>query len=107
MRFLDGSDDVDAFIKNETRTINLKIPYIAKDGFLRRYIPDFIVRTKDGMVIVETKGREDVDVVTKDSQGKRWAEEISKRTETKWTFLRIDQKEFEKARYNKFAELII
>lgn len=107
VRFLDGANDVSAFIKNETRTVNLKIPYIAKDGFLRRYIPDFIVKTKDGMVIVETKGREDVDVAAKDLQGKRWTEEISKRTGIKWTFLRVDQKEFEKARYNKFAELTI
>lgn len=107
VKFLDGAGDVEAFIKNETRTVNLKIPYIAKDGFLRRYIPDFIVKTKDGVVIVETKGREDVDVAAKDLQGKRWTEEISKRTGTKWTFLRVDQKEFEKARYNKFAELTI
>jgi type III restriction enzyme len=107
VRFLDGANDVDAFIKNETRTINLKIPYIAKDGFLRRYIPDFIVKTKNAMVIVETKGREDVDVAAKDLQGKRWAEEVSRRTKTEWTFLRVDQKEFEKARYNKFAELTI
>jgi type III restriction enzyme len=107
VRFLDGANDVDAFIKNETRTINLKIPYIAKDGFLRRYIPDFIVRTKNAMVIVETKGREDVDVAAKDLQGKRWAEEVGRRTKTEWTFLRVDQKEFEKARYNRFAELTI
>ncbi len=107
VKFLDGADDVDAFIKNETRTMNLKIPYIAQDGFLRRYIPDFIIRTKNGMVIIETKGREDVDVVAKDLQGKRWTEEVSRRTGTKWTFLRVDQKEFEKARYNKLAELTI
>jgi len=106
-RFLDGAGDVEAFIKNETRTINLKIPYIAKDGFLRRYISDFIVRTKNGMVIVETKGREDVDVAAKDLQGKRWAEEVSRRTGVKWTFLRVDQKDFEKARYSKLAELTI
>ncbi len=107
VRFLDGANDVDAFIKNETRTINLKIPYIAKDGFLRRYIPDFIIRAKADMVIIETKGREDVDVAAKDLQGKRWADEISKKTGTKWTFLRVDQKEFEKARYSKLAELTI
>jgi hypothetical protein len=59
------------------------------------------------MVIVETKGLEDVDVAAKDLQGKRWAEEVSRRTKTKWIFLRVDQKEFEKARYNKFAELTI
>jgi len=106
-RFLDRADDVDAFIKNETRTINLKILYIAKDGFLRRYIPDFIVRTKNGMVIVETKGREDVDVAIKDLQGERWTEEVSKRTGVKWTFLRVEQKDFEKARYSKLAELTI
>lgn len=107
VKFLDGADDVEAFIKNETRTVNLKIPYIAKDGFLRRYIPDFIVKTKDNIVIVEIKGREDVDVAAKDLQCRRWIEEISKYTGTKWAFLRVDQKEFEKARYNKFAELTI
>ena len=107
VKFLDGADDVGAFIKNEMRTINLKISYIAKDGFLRRYIPDFIIKAKDGMIIVETKGREDVDVAAKDLQGKRWTKEISKRTGTKWTFLRVDQKEFEKARYSKLAELTI
>ena len=107
VRFLDGADDVDAFIKNETRTINLKIPYIAKDGFLRRYIPDFIVKTKDGIVIVETKGREDVDVAAKDLQGKHWAEEVSKRTGFKWTFLRVDQKEFEITRYFTLSDLTV
>jgi type III restriction enzyme len=106
VKFLDRADDVEAYIKNETRTINLKIPYIAQDGFLRRYVPDFIVRVKNTMFIVETKGREDVDVATKDLQGKRWAEEVSRRTETKWAFLRVDQAEFEKSRYNKFTELI-
>jgi type III restriction enzyme len=116
VKFLDNANDVKAFIKNETRTINLKIPYIAKDGFLRRYIPDFIVKTKNAMVLVETKGREDVDVAEKDIQGKRWTEEISKHlsacgdaqadTRTKWIFLRVNQKEFEKTRYNKIEELL-
>ncbi|MEW5805174.1 MAG: DEAD/DEAH box helicase family protein [Patescibacteria group bacterium] len=106
VRFLDGATDVDAFIKNETRTINLKISYIAKDGFLRRYIPDFIVKIKSGMVIVETKGREDVDVAAKDLQGKRWVDEVSRRTRTKWTFLRVNQREFEKARYTRLIDLI-
>jgi len=104
--FLDRAPDVVAYIKNETRTINLKIPYIAKDGFLRRYIPDFIVKTRDFMVIVETKGREDVDVKAKDLQGKKWTEEITKRTGIKWIFIRIDQKEFEKIRYKNFYDLI-
>ena len=106
-RFLDGADDVDAFIKNETRTVNLKIPYIAKDGFLRRYIPDFVVRTKGGMVIIETKGREDVDVAAKDLQGKQWAKKVTEHTGTKWEFLRVDQKEFEKARYSSIGELLV
>jgi len=68
------------------------------------------------MIIVEIKGREDVDVAAKDLQGERWAEEVSKRlsacdaqagTEVKWTFLRVDQKDFEKTRYNNLAELMI
>lgn len=107
VKFLDGADDVKTFIKNEARTTNLKIPYIAKDGFLRRYVPDFIVKAENGKMVIETKGREDVDVAPKDMQGKRWAGEASKRTGTQWKFLRIDQKEFEKARYNKLEELTI
>lgn len=105
-RFLNSADDVEAFIKNETRTINLKIPYIAADGFLRQYIPDFIAKGKDGMFLIETKGREDVDVERKDLQGKRWANDVSKRTGMKWVFLRVDQKEFEKTRYKNIEELV-
>ncbi len=86
---------------------NLSNDELAKDGFLRRYIPDFIVKTGEAMFVVETKGREDVDVAAKDLQAKRWAKEASKRTNEVWEFLRVDQKEFEKARYSSFEELLV
>ena len=58
---------------------------------------------KDNMTIAETKDREDVDVAAKDLQGEHWAEEVSKRTGVKWTFLRVDQKDFEKTKYNNLT----
>ena len=59
------------------------------------------------MTIAETKGREDVDVAAKDLQGEHWTEKVSKRMGVKWTFLRVDQKDFKKTRYNNLAELMI
>jgi len=46
---------------------------VKADGDLSNYIPDFIVRTTDGIVwIVETKGREEIDVPQKMKRLNQW-----------------------------------
>ena len=58
----DRDSNVEAFLKIKERAfdfINLK--YINERGFLARYYPDFIVKTKENVFIVETKGKDRMD----------------------------------------------
>ncbi|CZG51652.1 DEAD/DEAH box helicase family protein [Legionella pneumophila serogroup 1] len=105
--FLDHANDVKAFIKNETRTMNLKIPYVDHAGFLRNYIPDFVVKTPEMMLVVETKGRVDIDVAAKDAQTKRWTKMVSERTNEHWEFLRVNQCDFDGGGYNSIHDFLI
>jgi type III restriction enzyme len=105
--FLDRAPDVLAFIKNETRTLKFKIPYIDSDGFMRHYIPDFIVKIKDTNWIVETKGQEDVDVQYKDKRAKEWCKFATKLTGQNWDYVRIDQEDFEGRVWHRFTELTL
>ncbi|WP_131751112.1 MULTISPECIES: DEAD/DEAH box helicase family protein [Legionella] len=107
VNFLDAADDVKAFIKNEIRTMNLKISYISHDGYLRYYIPDFIVKYNNGMLVIETKGRIDLDVSLKDRQAERWAKEVSEKTKTSWRYLRINQNQFENSEYCYIGDFLI
>jgi type III restriction enzyme len=59
MLFADRQSDVEAFIKiNEHYHDFAKIFYVRTDGLLAPYSPDFLVKTNQGMYIVETKAQE-------------------------------------------------
>lgn len=103
---LDDDDDILAFIKNHQQTINFRISYIDTNGFVRSYIPDFIAKTKDTMWVIETKGREDIDVKLKDKRAEEWCKQVSKLTDKEWAYKRIDQARFEKGRFTSLADLI-
>ncbi len=103
---LDNDDDVLAFIKNHQQTLNFRISYIDTNGFVRSYIPDFIAKTKDTNWVIETKGREDVDVKLKDKRAEEWCKQVSKLTKKKWNYKRIDQARFEKGRFTRLVDLI-
>ena len=61
-----------AFGKNYM-AVGFKLDYVKADGDLSTYTPDFIVRTTDGAVwIVETKGREELDVPQKMARLRQW-----------------------------------
>ncbi len=55
--------------------------------------------------IIETKGREDVEVKQKDIAAVHWCETASTLTGNSWRYLKILQKEFEGLRPNCFGEL--
>jgi len=75
---------------------------------LGQQYPDFIVKTTEGKVfIVETKGREDLDVPLKMARLKQWCVDINKAQDTTtYDFVFVDQAGFEGDKLRNFAELV-
>ena len=70
--FLEAASDVSAFAKNYL-AVGFKLDYVRANGDLANYYTDFIVRTADGVVwLVETKGREELDLPQKMARLKQW-----------------------------------
>ena len=64
-RFLEDCDDVVSYAKNYL-AVHFKLDYVNADGDISNYYPDFLVKLSDKrIVIVETKGQEDLDVPLK------------------------------------------
>ncbi|MFC1762696.1 DEAD/DEAH box helicase family protein [Planctomycetota bacterium] len=93
--FLAGrATDVAAFAKNAGPQC-LRIDYIGSRGRLAFYTPDFFVRTTPGhCYVVETKGREDIDVPKKARAAIEWCKSAS-RKKCKWEYVYVSQEVFE------------
>lgn len=107
--FLDKAEDVVSFAKNYL-AVGFKLDYVKADGDLSTYTPDIIVKLKDGSVwIVETKGREELDLPQKMSRLSQWcADATAAGAETKgptFRFVYVDQAGFEKHTPATFAAL--
>ncbi len=62
IEFIDRDSEVNAFIKiDENYNDFAGIKYIRSDGLLAHYYPDFIVKIKDSVYIVETKAERDLE----------------------------------------------
>jgi len=109
--FLDKAPDVQAFGKNYM-AVGFKLDYVKANGELSTYTPDFIVRTKDRAVwIVETKGREELDIPQKMARLRQWcadATDASKEDDnaTPYGFVYVDQESFKKHKPSSFAGLV-
>lgn len=89
-QFLDRAPDVACAIKNAGPEA-LRIDYQTHTGRLSHYTPDFIVVRKDGRyVMLETKGREDIDVPLKIRAAKAWCKAASD-SGIKWDYLYVPQ----------------
>ena len=105
-KFLDRAEDAVAFSKIVTK-IGFFVEYKDSKENLRLYYPDFVVVTDESeQLIIETKGREDVDVELKDKRIEQWCEDATLLAQCKWSFIRVDQQEFEKYRFKGVKELI-
>ena len=107
--FLEGAPDVQAFGKNYM-AVGFKLDYVKANGDLSTYTPDFVLRTTDASVwVVETKGREELDVPQKMVRLRQWcadATEASKgESGTRYGFVYVDQESFEQHRPSTFAGL--
>ena len=95
--FLEDAADVQAFAKNYL-AVGFKLDYVKANGDLSNYTPDFIVRTTDRKIwIVETKGREEIDLPQKMARLKQWCAEATAAEENgqSYDFVFVDQTGFE------------
>lgn len=108
-KFLETAPDVQAFAKNYL-AVGFKLDYVKADGDLSTYTPDFFVRTSDGKIwIVETKGREEIDLPQKLERLADWCADATaadaNETGTKYDWVYVDQKSFDEYRPTTFAAL--
>ncbi len=104
-RFLQDAPDVAAFAKLPSQ-FGFTIDYTDSAASLRYYEPDFVSILSDGEYrLIETKGREDTDVVHKDRAARLWCENASHLTGKAWRYLKVLQVPFEKLQPTQFADL--
>ena len=105
--FLENCSDVKAYGKNYL-AVRFKLDYVTATGDISNYIPDFFIKLMDGsVVIVETKGQEDVDVPLKMARLKSWCDDVNAiEGAGKFRFVYVDQVSFEKYTPKSFADLL-
>lgn len=105
-KFLDKAEDIKAFAKLPEQ-FGFCIQYTDTIANIRNYYPDFIaIDEEETGWIIETKGREDIEVVLKDNAAINWCKFASELTTTKWKYLKVLQKDFEGLRPEGFRELL-
>lgn len=103
--FLEGAQDIDAFAKL-TQNTPFSIEYLDTRGGWHSYWPDFIVRSIAGeMFIVETKGREDIDVAQKDARAAKWCQDAGALTIIPWHYVKITEEVFRSTTATTFEQI--
>ena len=104
--FLHACPEVVRFSKLPER-FGFSIPYTDAALRLRYYEPDFVAVLDDGAhFLLETKGREDLDVQHKDRAAEIWCEHASRLSSVPWTYKKVPQGEFERLRPTRFEDLL-
>ena len=105
--FLENCPDVVSYVKNDF-SLHFKLDYINADGDISNYHPDFLVKLSDDRVIVvETKGREDLDVPLKMQRLSQWCEDANRATSgVDYDFVYVDQESFDVYRPETFQQLL-
>ncbi len=103
---LEEWEDVTAYTKNYF-AVRFKLDYVNADSDLSNYYPDFIVKRSDGSVfIIETKGREELDVPLKMARLKEWCRDVNQlQSESSYDFVYVDQPGFEQYKPKSFRDL--
>ena len=109
VRFLNRAQDVVSFIKNVPYAVRLSITYYdSRERKWRKFYPDFVVKTKTDegkeiFYIVETKGREEIQITDKNRAANLWCRAISEATGQSWEYVYLREGEWDSAIY--FADL--
>ncbi|MDP2242173.1 MAG: DEAD/DEAH box helicase family protein [Burkholderiales bacterium] len=104
--FLEDCGDVVSYAKNYL-AVHFKLDYVNADGDISNYYPDFMVKLSDKrIIIVETKGQEDLDVPLKIARLAQWCEDINRvQVDVEYDFVYVDQESFEKFHPTSFRQL--
>jgi len=106
-KFLHLADDVVSLSKLPLQ-FGFSIQYTDRRANIRHYFPDFIIKLSETEFwIIETKGREDVEVALKDLATMNWCDNATELTKYNWNYLKVGQKEFEQLHPDNFAELLV
>lgn len=110
-KFLDDAPDVASFAKNYL-AVGIKLDYVKADGDLSNYVPDFIVKTTNGaIIIVETKGSAELDLPRKMARLRHWCEDATAASRVEggraYGFVYVDQKGYEHNPPKDFAGLVV
>lgn len=105
--FLESSPDVVSYAKNYL-AVHFKLDYVNAQGDISNYYPDFIVRLQDArVVIVETKGQEDLDVPLKMERLKQWCEDVNRVQQVVvYDFAFVDDEGFERYSPTWFRDIL-
>ncbi|MDO8672398.1 MAG: type III restriction endonuclease subunit R, partial [Dehalococcoidia bacterium] len=106
-RFLEDCDDVVAFAKNYL-AVHFKLDYVNADGDISNYYPDFLVKlSAKSIFVVETKGREDMDVPLKMQRLRQWCEDLNRvQADVVYDFVYVDEESFEGYKPASFGQLV-
>ena len=109
-RFLDEAPGVAAFAKNYL-AVGFKLDYVKSNGELSTYTPDFIVKDERGDVwIIETKGREELDLPRKMARLAQWCTDASAASSDAggpaYGFVYVDQEPFDRHPPASLPELV-
>jgi type III restriction enzyme len=104
-RFLQSAPDVTAFAKLPSQ-FGFSIEYTDNALNLRYYEPDFVAAIDDGsFALLQTKGREDIDVAYKDRAARLRCENAILLTGTTWNYIKIPQADFDQLQPDAYSDI--
>jgi type III restriction enzyme len=105
--FLEACPDVASYAKNYL-AVHFKLDYVTADGDISNYYPDFVVKLADNrLIIVETKGQEDLNVPQKMARLGQWCEDINRiQSDVACDFIYVDEEGFRKYHPQTFEQLM-
>jgi len=105
-KFLEQAPDVSKFAKLPEQ-FGFSIEYSDSVGRLRYYEPDFAAVSVDGIqYLIETKGRQDIDVESKDRAALMWCQNASSLSDAQWRYIKVLQSEFYSLQPTCLADLL-
>jgi type III restriction enzyme len=105
--FLEDCPDVVSFAKNYL-AVHFKLDYINAAGDIANYYPDFLVKLADGrVVVVETKGRKELDVPQKMARLAQWCADVNQaQKQVVYDYVFVDEEGFTNYRPDSFEKLM-